>query len=78
MTYTTIHNNRKIIFGEIDCGQIFLLDDITDFIYLKTDPIEDAFGHRYNAVNLVNGSLYYCEDYYTITPPEYEFTLFIN
>lgn len=78
MTYTTIHNNRKITFSEINCGQIFLLNNDPDFIYLKTDPIKDDSGCRYNVVNLVDGSFSYCEDYDTVTPPEYEFNLFIN
>lgn len=76
MTYTKVHGNRKITFSEINCGQLFLLNNNPDFIYLKTDPIEDDCGSCYNTVNLVGGSFSFCEDYDTVTLPEYEFNLF--
>lgn len=76
MTYSKICANNKITFNEVDHGQIFLLDNNPDIIYLKIYPIEDDGGSCYNVVNLVDGTLTYCEDYDVVTPPEYEFNLF--
>lgn len=76
MIYTKIHSDRETTFGEIDCGQIFLLGNNPDFIYLKTESIEDDSRCYYNVVNLVNGNFSYCENYDTVTLPEYEFNLF--
>lgn len=67
--------DNKTTFGDLDCGQVFLLDS-KGSPYLKIEAAQDEWGAYSNAVSLVSGGLYEYNDPLTVIVPKYEFKIF--
>ena len=57
-----IRNTKVIDFKEIPLGGVFQTCNTVKTAYIKIGTLYDQFECEGNAINLMDGTLYYCDD----------------
>lgn len=57
-----IRNTKVKEFKDIPVGGVFQIPHIVKTAYIKIDTLHDQFNCEGNAINLMDGTLYYCDD----------------